>query len=190
MSITGRTRVYAHIGSPIGHVRAPSLFNRLFEERGIDAVMVPFEVSPVDLESTIPGFRAWRSLAGLMGHWAMRGYGKWAVERKSDGAMMGRVGLINPEGWPGLEVGWTLGRSYWGKGYAFEAAQAVVDDGFGRLGLDEIVAYTVPANRRSWGLIERLGMTRNPHEDFDHPACPQGHPQRRHVLYRLHRPIG
>src|SRR3569832_2711192 len=73
---------------------------------------------------------AGRSLAGLMGHWAMRGYGKWAVERKSDGAMMGRVGMINPEGWPGLEIGWTLGRQYWGKGYASDAAQATLDYAF------------------------------------------------------------
>jgi RimJ/RimL family protein N-acetyltransferase len=71
-------------------------------------------------------------------------------------------------------MGWRLARPYWGQGYAFEAAQAVIDDGFGRLGLREIVAYTVPANRRSWGLMERLGMSRDPSEDFDHPACPEG----------------
>ena len=53
---------------------------------------------------------AFRALSSLIGHWTLRGYGKWAVERKSDGAMIGRVGLINPEGWPGLEVGWTLGK--------------------------------------------------------------------------------
>jgi len=55
-----------------------------------------------------------------IGHWTLRGYGTWAVERKSDGAFIGRVGLINPEGWPGLEVGWTLGKPYWGQGYATE----------------------------------------------------------------------
>ncbi len=76
-----------------------------------------------------------------------------------------------------------------GQGYAFEAAQAVIDDGFGRVGLDEIVAYTVPTNPRSWSLRERLGMSRDPSEDFDHPTCPEGHPLRRHVLYRLRRPI-
>jgi ribosomal-protein-alanine N-acetyltransferase len=87
-------------------------------------------------------------------------------------------------------MGWRLARAYWGQGYAFEAAQAVIEDGFGRLRLDEIVAYTGPANWRSWGLMERLGMTRNPSEDFDYPACPEGHRLRRHVLYRLRRPIG
>jgi len=85
------------------------------------------------------------------------------------------------------DASWRLARPYWGQGYAFEAALAVIDDAFGRIGLDEIVAYTVPANRRSWGLMERLGMSRNPREDFDHPACPEGHPLRRHVLYRLSR---
>ena len=65
---------------------------------------------------------AWRNLASAAGHWVLRGYGTWAVERKSDGALIGRVGLIQPEGWPGLEVGWTLGRPYWGQGYATESA--------------------------------------------------------------------
>src|ERR1700744_2052993 len=61
---------------------------------------------------------AWRSLASQIGHWTLRGYGRWAVERKSDGAFMGPVGMINPEGWPALEIGWTLGKAYWGHGYA------------------------------------------------------------------------
>ena len=67
---------------------------------------------------------AWRSLASSIGHWHLRGYGTWAVERKEDKAFMGRVGMINPEGWPGLEIGWTLGKPHWGKGYATEAAAA------------------------------------------------------------------
>ena len=75
----------------------------------------------------------------------------------------------------------------WGKGYALEAARAAIDDGFGRIGLEEIVAYTVPANRASWTIMERLGMTRDPAEDFDHPNLPEGDPRRRHVLYRLRR---
>jgi ribosomal-protein-alanine N-acetyltransferase len=66
-----------------------------------------------------------------------------------------------------------------------EAARAALDDGFGRIGLAEIVAYTVPANRASWQVMERLGMTRDPAEDFDHPSRPEGDPLRRHVLYRL-----
>src|SRR5690348_2404109 len=69
---------------------------------------------------------AWRTIAMTLGHWELRGYGMWAVERKSDGALMGRVGMLNPEGWTGLEVGWTLGRPFWGQGYATEAAQAAM----------------------------------------------------------------
>ena len=86
---------------------------------------------------------------------------------------------------PAVEAGWRLMPAYWGKGYALEAARAATDDGFGRLGLAEIVAYTVPANRASWTVMERLGMTRDPAEDFDHPSQPEGSPLRRHVLYRL-----
>lgn len=135
---------------------------------------------------------AW--IARMQAHYYEHGFCQWAVEIPGEANLIGAVGLS----WvphqtaftPAVEMGWRFARPYWGQGYAFEAAQAVIDGGFGRLGLDEIVAYTVPANRRSWGLMERLGMTRNPTEDFDDPACPPGHPLRRHVLYRLHRPIG
>lgn len=72
-----------------------------------------------------------------------------------------------------------------GAGYAAEAARACLDFGFRALGLEEIVAFTVPGNRRSWRLMERLGMNREPDGDFDHPALPDGHPLRRHVLYRI-----
>ena len=73
---------------------------------------------------------AWRGMATLIGHWALRGFGLWAVERKSDGALIGRVGIQYPEGWPSTEVAWTLARPYWGQGYATEAAQASLDYGF------------------------------------------------------------
>jgi RimJ/RimL family protein N-acetyltransferase len=65
---------------------------------------------------------AWRHMAFLVGHWHLRGYGHWAVEEKASGNLAGRIGFLNPEGWPGFEVGWTLGREYWGKGYATEGA--------------------------------------------------------------------
>jgi RimJ/RimL family protein N-acetyltransferase len=77
---------------------------------------------------------------------------------------------------------------HWAKGYAEEAARTAIEDGFFRLGLAEIVAFTVPANRRSWQLIERLGMTRDSAEDFDHPRFAEGHPLCRHVLDRLRWP--
>ncbi len=115
----------------------------------------------------------------------------WVVELPGEVAFIGVVGLSHVRSAvpvaPAVEAAWRLARPYWGKGYATEAARAAIDDGFGRLDLDEIVAFTVPANRRSWGVMERLGMTREPAEDFDHPSRPEGHPQRRHVLYRLRR---
>src|SRR5687767_306644 len=67
---------------------------------------------------------AWRQMAFFLGHWQLRGYGIWAVEEKAGGALVGRIGLHNPEGWPGLEVGWLLGRAVWGRGYAPEGARA------------------------------------------------------------------
>ena len=83
------------------------------------------------------------------------------------------------------EIGWTLARRHWGHGYATEAARAALAFGFDSLALPEIVSFTVPGNTRSRALMERLGMTRDPADDFDHPSIPDGHPLRRHVLYRL-----
>ena len=103
---------------------------------------------------------AWRALSGLIGHWVLRGYGKWAVERKSDGAMMGRVGLINPEGWPGLEVGWTLGKQYWGQGYATEAAQAALNYGFVTQPVDRLISCIDPDNLASQAVAKRIGETK------------------------------
>lgn len=84
-------------------------------------------------------------------------------------------------------MGWRLGRPAWGHGYATEAARAAAAFGFEQLGLDEIVSFTVPDNARSRAVMERLGMTHDPAEDFEHPGLPEGHPLRRHVLYRLRR---
>ena len=102
---------------------------------------------------------AWRSLAVMIGHWALRGYGMWAVERKSDGAFVGRVGLWNPEGWPGLEVGWTLGREFWGQGYATEAARAAMDFAFLTQGISRLLSVIDSRNRASQRVAERLGET-------------------------------
>ena len=116
-----------------------------------------------------------------------RGYGLWAVEVKGEAPFIGFVGLAYQDFAQAVEVGWRLDNEHWGHGYATEAARAAVADGFERLGVDEIVSYTVPANARSRAVMERLGMTRDPADDFDHPRVPEGHPLRRHVLYRLSR---
>jgi RimJ/RimL family protein N-acetyltransferase len=103
---------------------------------------------------------AWRSLAVMIGHWALRGYGMWGVERTSDGAFVGRVGLWNPEGWPGLEVGWTLGREFWGQGYATEAARAAIDFGFLTQDVPRLLSVIDVDNLASQRVAERLGETR------------------------------
>ena len=128
----------------------------------------------------------------IRGHWTTHGFGNWVVELPGEAQFVGIVGL-NHVRWtlpftPAVEAAWRLSPAFWGKGYASEAARAAIEDGFFRLGLTEIIAYTVPANRASWQVMERLGMTRDPSEDFDHPAPPKGHPLRRHILYRLRRP--
>ena len=121
----------------------------------------------------------------------IQGFGFWAVEVPGIADFIGFVGLHRPSFeasfTPCVEIGWRLARAHWGKGYATEAARAALAHGFMALGLDEIVSFTVPTNRRSRAVMERLGMTRNPGEDFDHPALAAGDPLRRHVLYRLSR---
>ena len=121
-------------------------------------------------------------------HWDEHGFGQWVVELSGAANFIGVVGLgvVSYEApfTPAVEVAWRLARSYWGHGYATEAATAALDYGFNELGLSEIVALTVPANQRSRRVMERLGMTHVPEDDFDHPRLPEG-PLRRHVLYRL-----
>jgi RimJ/RimL family protein N-acetyltransferase len=117
------------------------------------------------------------------------GFGPFAVELRTEGEFIGFTGLSVPgfeaRFTPCVEIGWRLAPDYWGQGFATEAARAVVRYGFGTIGLDEVVSFTVPANVRSRSVMERLGMTHDPADDFDHPSLPEGHPLRRHVLYRL-----
>lgn len=120
------------------------------------------------------------------------GFTFWVIERRGDGAVLGLCGL--KRGAPGtpiadmVEIGWRLGSEHWGAGYAREAAQATLDWAWGALDTREIVAITVPDNAASWGLMERLGMTRDTGGDFDHPLVPDGSPLKRHILYRIERP--
>lgn len=119
-----------------------------------------------------------------------QGWGLWAVEVVGGPGFIGFVGLNEPSFdahfMPAIEVGWRLGREHWGHGYASEAAQAAVEFGFDALGLEQIVAMIATRNERSQRVAQRLGMTRNPADDFDHPRVPEG-PAQRHVLYRLAR---
>ena len=123
--------------------------------------------------------------------WAANGFGLWVVERSADGAFLGFTGLARPRFdapfMPAVEVGWRFARAAWGQGYATEAARAAVAHGFEVVGLDQIVSFTSPANVRSWRVMERIGMAHDAADDFDHPRLPEGHPLRRHLLYRLRR---
>ncbi len=101
---------------------------------------------------------AWRDMALFVGHWALRGYGLFAVEEKATGAFVGRVGAWQPECWVGFELGWALARAHWGKGYAFEAAHAAGDWIFAQFPLDEIVSLIHADNTASARLAARLGM--------------------------------
>lgn len=118
-----------------------------------------------------------------------RGFGLWAVEVPGTASFVGYVGLaaqtFEAHFTPCVEVGWRLAFEHWDKGYATEAATAALSHAFGPLGLEEVVSFTVPANQRSRRVMERLGMHRSLADDFDHPNFPEGHPLRRHVLYRL-----
>ena len=126
---------------------------------------------------------------GIERHFREHGFGLWAIEVPSVAPFIGFAGLSHKTFaapfTPCVEVGWRLAFAHWGHGYATEAAQLALAHGFGPLGLPEIVSYTTAANRRSLAVMERLGMRRNPADDFDHPSLPENHPQRRHVLYRL-----
>lgn len=122
-------------------------------------------------------------------HFERWGYGLWVVEEQATGAFCGFTGLAVPgfeaHFTPAVEVGWRLARSTWGKGYATEAARAALRVGFDDGGLEEIVSFTSTGNVRSRRVMEKLGMTHDEADDFDHPNLPPGHRLRRHVLYRL-----
>ena len=103
---------------------------------------------------------AWRALAATIGQWSLRGYGTWAVERKSDHKLVGRVGLIHPDGWPQVEVGWTLARPFWGQGYASEAAQAALNYAFLTLPVERMISCIDSENRASQSVAARIGETK------------------------------
>lgn len=121
------------------------------------------------------------------------GFGFWAVEVAETGRFIGFTGLSVPSFdapfMPAVEIGWRLAREDWGQGYATEAARRALTSGLDDLGLAEVVAFTVPANVRSRAVMRRIGMTRDPAGDFDHPRIPKGHPMRRQMLWRVAVPV-
>jgi RimJ/RimL family protein N-acetyltransferase len=117
------------------------------------------------------------------------GFGLWAVEIPGVTSFAGFIGLYRPNFdahfTPCVEIGWRLAAEFWSRGYATEGAREAMRFGFETVGLEEIVSITVPGNQRSRRVMEKLGMTRSPEDDFDHPRVPEGSTLRRHVLYRL-----
>jgi RimJ/RimL family protein N-acetyltransferase len=100
---------------------------------------------------------AWRQMAFVLGHWQLRGYGLWAVEESATGRLAGRIGFLNPEGWPDFELGWTLAREFWGRGYATEGARRALAYAFEELGRDHVISLIRPDNGPSVRVAERLG---------------------------------
>ena len=154
------------------------------------AEFAALSADPAVIRYLPPADAGW--VSRVRAHWREHGFGQFVVELPGEASLIGVIGLAHvrfafPFG-PAVEAAWRLAPAYWGRGYATEAARAAIEDGFGRLGLGEIVAFTVPANEASQRVMMRLGMTRDASEDFDHPAFPPEHPLCRHVLYRLKRP--
>ena len=128
-------------------------------------------------------------IEGMEAHFEEHGYGLWALELNLTRAFIGFTGLSVP-GFeaaftPAVEVDWRLFPKYWGSGYATEASREGMRFGFEVAGLEQIVSFTVPANRRSCRVMERIGMTHDPEDDFDHPSLENGSPLKRHVLYKM-----
>lgn len=125
----------------------------------------------------------------IIEHITDTGWGLWAAEEKNSGNFIGFIGLSRYEGnthfSPAIEVGWRLLDSYWGKGYAPEGARAALDYAFNQLDLDEVVSFTSSTNQKSRRVMEKIGMTYDPTDDYDHPKISDGHPLQRHVLYRI-----
>lgn len=166
---------------------------RLILRNWQDGDRSPFAALTADPEvmEHIPAVMTPEESDRLVDHFAAgireRGWGMWAVERLDTGEFAGYVG-IQPVPFdsfftPAVEIGWRLARSQWGQGIATEAARASLDHAFGPLGLDRVVAFTVPANVRSRAVMDRLGMELS--GEFDHPRLPAGHRLRRHVLYEV-----
>jgi RimJ/RimL family protein N-acetyltransferase len=125
----------------------------------------------------------------IQAHFEQHGFGLYAAEHRATGAFMGFIGLQIPNFeerfMPAVEIGWRLGCQWWGQGFATEGAREIVRYAFDVIGLDGLVSFTMPANTRSRRVMEKLGMTHDPADVFEHPRLPYGHPLRPHVLYRL-----
>jgi RimJ/RimL family protein N-acetyltransferase len=182
----------------IGVVNSPSTLttDRLVLRQWREADLEPFAAMNADPQ--VMRFfprRLDREASDAMAHRLARhldehGWGLWAVEVPDVAPFIGFIGLapvpFDAHFTPAIEVGWRLDKAYWGRGYAPEGARAALDHAFGTLGLDEVVSMTIPINEPSQRVMRKLGLTRDPADDFDHPTLPNWE-HRRHVLYRIQR---
>lgn len=113
------------------------------------------------------------------------GWGFWVAALAHSGEFIGFIGLQNMSFLPGVEIGWRIAYPHWGKGYAPEGATAALQYGFQILHLREIVSFTAVGNMRSRKVMEKIGMAHDPQDDFEHPKLSEGHPLRKHVLYKI-----
>jgi RimJ/RimL family protein N-acetyltransferase len=137
---------------------------RPFEARDWDAYAAmcadPEVMRHLGTGATLSRDDTWRAIAGMLGHWQLRGYGMWAIEAKEAPGLIGRAGFIDPPGWPGFELGWVLAREHWGRGYATEAARAALACAFETLARDRVIHLIRPGNSASIRVAQRLGATR------------------------------
>jgi RimJ/RimL family protein N-acetyltransferase len=156
-----------------------------FAAMSADRRVMEFFPSLLDREQSAAQIARWRA------HYTEHGFGFLAVEVPGVADFVGLCGMahvrFNAPFAPAVEIGWRLAYDHWGHGYAAEGAKAMLDYGFTTLDLGEIVAFAVVANQRSRRVMDRIGMTHDPADDFDHPGLPAGHVLRRHVLYRAAR---
>jgi RimJ/RimL family protein N-acetyltransferase len=144
-------------------LETPRLILREFREADLDAYAEmsadPEVMQHIGTGRTLSRDEAWRSMAMMLGHWQLRGYGMWAIEDRHAKTMVGRVGFWNPEGWVGFEIGWTLHRSAWGQGYATEGAKVALNYAFEELNQPHIISVIRPANLASRRVAEKIGET-------------------------------
>jgi RimJ/RimL family protein N-acetyltransferase len=166
---------------PIPTLTTPRLVLRAFREADLDtyAAMCADPEVMLHIGSGGPIARdvAWRHMALFCGEWMLHGHGMWAVAERVGGRLVGRVGYLDPPGWPGCEMGWLLGRGDWGKGYAFEATRAAIAYGRDQLGIGELISLIRPENERSIALAERLSAVSDREIEFmGHRARVYRHP--------------
>ncbi|MFL6244462.1 MAG: GNAT family N-acetyltransferase [Thermoanaerobaculia bacterium] len=128
-----------------------------FEEYA--AIHTDAEVTRFTTRTHLTRMEAWRHMAMIAGHWHLRGFGMWGAFERDSGQLVGRVGFYEPDGWPGFELGWTMGRASWGKGYAPEAARACLDYAFDVMKCDHVISLIDPNNVASIRVAEKIGET-------------------------------